>query len=317
MSNLWRSIFSPLFVFAIFRVMTPILYPSLGAGISGLSGSLNIALEGVMLVSAFMGVLVSAVTQSLLLAVAGAIASGVLVALVLAFVHLNLKADIVLAGIALNLFASGFTVFLLYLTAKSKGNSAALKSLMMPTVNIPLVKGIPIVGQMLSGHNILTYLAFLAVPVYWFIVNKTPLGLRIRAVGQSPDAAVSTGVRPDIIKVKALLISGIFASLGGIYLSMGYSSAFGRDMTAGRGFIALAVAVVAQNKPLRTLLYGFLFAAMFTFAVYLGSIKFPTELIQTIPYVMTIVVLIVYLLIGRRKRLAIRSTGKEASEKPA
>jgi len=317
MSNLWSSILSPLFVFAVFRVMTPILYPALGAGISGLSGSLNIALEGIMLVSALMGVIISAVSQSLILAVAGAIAAGLLVALVLAFVHLNLKADIVLAGIALNLFASGFTVFLLYLTAKSKGNSAALKSLMMPTLAIPLVKDIPVVGQMLSGHNILTYIALLAVPVYWVIVNKTPLGLRIRAVGQSPDAAISTGIRPDVIKLKALLISGVFASLGGIYLSMGYSSAFGRDMTAGRGFIALAVAVVAQNKPLRTLLYGFLFAAMFTFAVYLGSIKFPTELIQTIPYLMTVIVLVVYCLIGRRRPRPLQPAEKDASEKPA
>jgi simple sugar transport system permease protein len=316
-SNLWSSILSPLFVFAIFRVMTPILYPALGAGISGLSGSLNIALEGVMLVSALMGVIISAYTQSLIIAVVGAIAAGMLLSLVLAFVHLNLKADIVLAGIALNLFASGFTVFLLYITAGSKGNSAALKSLMMPTVNIPVLRDIPVVGQALSGHNILTYVALLAVPFYWFIVNKTPLGLRIRAVGQSPDAAVSTGVMPDMIKLKALLLSGFFASLGGIYLSMGYSSAFGRDMTAGRGFIALAVAVVAQNKPLRTLAYGFLFATMFTFAVYLGSIKFPSELIQTIPYLMTIVVLVIYCLTERKKRRTQKAAEKQAVEKTA
>jgi simple sugar transport system permease protein len=302
MSELLQSILSPLFGYAILRVMTPILFPAIGAGISFVSGSFNISLEASMLVSALIGVIVSAYTQSITLAVLAALAAGMFISLILAFLNLKLRADIILVGIALNLFASGFTVFLLFLTTGSKGVSATLKSLMLPQAQLPLIKNIPVVGQILSGHNLLTYFAIICVIIYYIILYKTPLGLRIRAVGQNADATISTGIKPERIKLIALLLSGLFASFGGIFLSMGYLSSFGRNMSAGRGFIAIGVAVVARNGPFLTLFYSFIFALAITLATYLGSMDFPSELIQVIPYLITIIVLTIYSLVEKNRK---------------
>jgi simple sugar transport system permease protein len=300
MNQLLKSILSPLFGFAIFRVMTPILFPALGAGISSQSGAINISIEGSLLMSALIGVVVSAFTQSMALAVLAGVASGMFISLVLAILNLKLKANIIIAAIALNLFASGFTIFFLFLTTQSKGTTASLKSLLIPNLELPLIRSIPVLGEVISGHNLLTYFALVSVFLYRVLLYNTSLGLRIRAVGQSPEAAVSTGIDPVKVQLTALLLSGFFSSFGGVFLTMGYTSSFGRDMTAGRGFIGLAIAVVARNEPLPILLYSFVFATAITLATYLGSIEFPSELIQTIPYIITIIVLTVYSYVEKR-----------------
>ena len=166
MNPLLKSIFSPEFGFATIRVMIPLFFSSIGFAIAELSGTTNIALEGTMLVAAFVGVMVSVFTRSLLLAFVAGIASGLGMAALLGYFHLKLKANIVLAAIALNLFATGITVFLLFLISHDKGTSSSLKSLVFPSFQIPLLKSIPVVGPILSGHNLLTYLSFLSVIVF-------------------------------------------------------------------------------------------------------------------------------------------------------
>ncbi|MBP8613100.1 MAG: ABC transporter permease, partial [Candidatus Atribacteria bacterium] len=224
MNPLLESIFSTGFLFSVLRVATPIIFPALGVAISTLSGSTNIALEGIMLISAFAGVIVSAFTNSLWLALIVGVAAGVLIALILGYFSLKLKADIVLAAIALNLLASGLTVFLLFIFTGDKGMSSSLKSLVFPDINIAFLAKIPILGPILNKQNILVYLAFLAVIIYYVIVFHTPLGLKIRAVGQNPEAASSVGINVTKIKIYALILSGVFGALGGLYLSMGYVS---------------------------------------------------------------------------------------------
>jgi ABC-type uncharacterized transport system permease subunit len=300
MDRLLKSIFSPLFGFAILRVMTALLFPALGAGISNHSGAINISIEGSLLMSALIGVMVSAFTQSYFLAILAGVAAGMSISFILAILNLKLKANIIIAAIALNLFASGFTVFFLFLTIHSKGTTASLNTLIIPSLEIPFIKNIPILGDIISGQNTLTYVSLFFVFLYHILLYNTPLGLRIRAVGQSSEAAVSTGINPERIKLISLLLSGFFSSFGGIFLTMGYTSSFGRDMTAGRGFIGLAIAVVARDKPLSILLYSLIFAAAFTFATYLGSIEFPSELIQTIPYIITVVILTLYSLFEKK-----------------
>jgi general nucleoside transport system permease protein len=294
MSPLLKNILSPEFVYAIFRVTTPILYAAMGVAISELAGAQNIALEGIMLISAFTGVVVSAVTGSLLLALVAGICAGVLLALILGYFHLGLKADITLSAIALNMLASGITVFLLFLITGDKGSSNSLKSLTFPEIALPVIGSIPVLGRMISGHNVLTYVAFLLVPVFYVVVYRTPLGLRIRAVGQNKNAAESVGINANRIKLTSLIISGVFGALGGLYLSMGYVSWFSRDMTAGRGFIAIAASTLGGLAPLGVLLSSLLFGLVNAFAVYIAAIKIPSELIQMIPYVMTVVALIVF-----------------------
>lgn len=302
MNPLLKSIFSASFGFAILRVMTPILFASIGVAISSLSGAINISMEGTMLIAAFFGVIVSAYTQNLILSLIAGILAGIGLASILAYFHLKLKADIILAAIALNMFSSGFTIFLLYIFAKDKGTSSSLKSLVFPSIHIPILKDIPIIGEIFSGHNLLTYLSLLSVLIFYIIIFKTPLGLRIRAVGQNPDAASSVGVNVNKIKFYALLISGIFGALGGLYLSMGYVSWFARDMTAGRGFIAIAASSLGAHLPLGVFLASILFGILNTIAIYLASLQIPSEFIQMIPYIATVITLTIYSIQASRKR---------------
>ncbi|RKX86018.1 MAG: ABC transporter permease [Spirochaetes bacterium] len=300
MSPLLSSIFSTGFAFAILRVMTPLLFPALGVAVSELAGSVNIALEGIMLVSAFFGVIVSAYTGSLFLALIAGIVAGVFMGALLAYFHLKMKADIILGAIALNMFASGITIFLLFLITGDKGSTSSLQSLVFPSIDIPLLKSIPILGEIFSGHNILTYAALLAVPFFYVLMFKTPLGLRIRAVGQNPDAAESVGINVDKIKLYALMLSGLFGALGGLYLSMGYVSWFSRDMTAGRGFIAIAAATLGGNMPVGILLSSLLFGFVNSIAIYIASLNVPSELIQMIPYLVTLIALAVFAMRAQR-----------------
>jgi len=302
LNPLLKSILSPSFGFAILRVMTPILFASIGVAITTLSGAVNISLEGTMLISAFFGVIVSAFTKSLILGLIAGILAGVALSSILSYFHLKLKADIILAAIALNLFASGLTVFLLYIFAKDKGTSSSLRSLVFPSIEIPILKDIPIAGEIFSGHNILTYVALLSVLIFYILIFKTPLGLRIRAVGQNPDAASSVGINVNKIKFYALILSGFFGALGGLYLSMGYVSWFARDMTAGRGFIAIAASNLGANLPLGVFLASILFGTLNTIAIYLSSLQIPSEFIQMIPYIATVITLAIYSIQASRKK---------------
>ena len=294
--------------------MTPILLPALGVAISELAGAVNIALEGIMLMSAFFGVIVSAFTGNIYLALLAGIAAGLATGAILAYFHLKLKADIILGAIALNMFASGFTIFMLYIFTGDKGSTSSLKSLVFPEIQIPLLKSIPVLGPIFSGHNIMTYIALLAVPFFYILVFKTPLGLRIRAVGQNPHAAESVGINVNKIKFYALLLSGLFGAFGGLYLSMGYVSWFSRDMTAGRGFIAIAASTLGGNMPMGMLWSSLLFGFVNAFAIYIASLDIPSELIQMIPYLITVIALAVFsfrLQMKKRKKEAVRDLYSE------
>jgi general nucleoside transport system permease protein len=316
MSPLLESLLSPEFGYAILRVMTPLLFPAIGVAFTALAGTINIALEGIMLVSAFTGVVVSAATGSYLITVLAGIGAGVLMASILAYFHLQLKADIILGAVALNLFASGITIFLSFLVTGDKGSTSALNSLVFPNIDIPVIGSIPILGPMLSGHNVLTYVAILSVFVFYLIIFRTPLGLRIRAVGQNADAAESVGVNVKRIRWYALMLSGLFGALGGLYLSMGYVSWFSRDMTAGRGFIAIAGATLGGNLPLGTFIASLFFGLVNAVAIYIATINVPSELIQMIPYAVTIVALAVYSSGARKKRKSGEQKAREEGSIP-
>lgn len=303
MNNFLANMITPQFGYSIIRVMTPLLLPALGAAISELSGAANIALEGIMLLAALFGVVVSAYTGSLLLAFIGGILAGVLVGTLLGFFHLRLKANIILSAIALNMFASGITIFLLYLLTGDKGNSSSLKSLTFPEIHIPILKSIPILGEILSGHNLITYLTIVAVLFYWILVYKTPLGLRIRATGQNPHAAQSVGINVNRIKLYALMLSGLFGALGGLYLSMGYVSWFSKDMTAGRGFIAIAASTLGNLTPLGIFLSSLLFGFVNAISIFISSLNIPSEIIQSIPYVVTVLALTLFSIRKKKAKL--------------
>ncbi len=294
MEKLFNVILTTTFGYSILRVTTPILFASLAALVSNKAGVINIGLEGIMLTSALTGVVVSAFTQSALIGIICAVIAGVLLSLLLAYFSLNLKSDIILTGIALNLLASGGTVFLLYLIAKDKGISISLKSMVAPEVNIPLLSSIPVLGDVLSGHNILTYLALITVFLVYVFLYRTPLGLKIRAVGENANAADSVGISVKKIQYLALMLSGALAALGGAYMSMGYVSWFSRDMTAGRGFIALAAEAMGRGTPVGTLIASLVFGFADALSNVMQSLRVPAEFVQMIPYLTTILGLVLY-----------------------
>ena len=189
MNNVFRLIFSTDFVYAIFRGMTPLLFAGMGAVLSDVAGVPNIALEGLMLIAAFTGMFFSYLTQSALMGLLGAIFAAVFFAGVLAFFTLYYKTSIILGGIAINSLASGGTVFFLYLAAGDKGTSISLASKSLPVVTIPLIDRIPVLGAILSGHNILTYISILAVVFTFYLLQRTAFGYHLRAVGEKKEAA--------------------------------------------------------------------------------------------------------------------------------
>ncbi|AEX85868.1 ABC transporter permease [Marinitoga sp. 1135] len=294
MNGVLSSILSWDFLSAGIRVTTPILLAALGALVAELAGTPNIALEGTMLFSAFVGVIISGFTQNIWLSIIGALITGWVMSSILAYFSLKLKTDIIMAAIALNIFASGGTVYALYLLTGDKGSSASVKSLVLPNIDIPIIKDIPILGNILSGHHVLTYVAVLMIFLVQYMLYKTPLGLRIRSVGESPDAARSVGISVFKTQYTALVISGLLASLAGVFLSMGYVSWFARDMTAGRGFIALAAQALggtsAYGVALGSLLFGFSEALSFS----LQFLNIPYEVTQSMPFLITVGALAFY-----------------------
>lgn len=288
------NILTPDFGYSVLRVTTPILFAALAAVICEKAGVINIALEGIMLTAALFGVIGSAITDSLIVGLLFAIAGGVLISAVLAYFALYLKTDIILSGIALNMLTVGGTIFLLSAVSGDKGTSTSLQSLVFPKVDIPLIESIPVLGPILSGHNILTYVAFIMVLLVFILLYKTRLGLRIRAVGENSDAAASVGISVKKIQVIALLLGGAIASLGGAYMSMGYLSHFSKNMVAGRGFIALAAEAMGQATPLGTMFASLLFGFAEAFSYTMQSLSIPAEFVRMIPYLATVVGLVIY-----------------------
>lgn len=322
-----QSILSASFLAAILRVTTPILLPSLGALLADRAGVINVGLEGMMLSAAFTGVVVSAYSQGWFGAEAGqaigpwlglllGIGVSMLMALLLGFFHLRLKADLILSGLAINILGASGTVAIMYELTGDRGNTSTLASLSMPFVPLPtFINDIPLVGgfvyNVFDNQSIMTWIAFIAVFLVAFLLYRTPFGTHLRASGENPAAAESVGIPVQRTRYIALMLSGMFAGLGGIHMSMGYLEGFQRDMTAGRGFIALATPLLGGSNPYGTggaaLIFGF-FDALST---RIGSMQIPSQLPQTIPYVATIMALVIYAL---QTRLTLRIRALRAAE---
>ncbi len=307
-SNILNGIFSAVFLASILRVATPILLPSLGALISNQAGVVNVGLEGIMLSAAFAGVLLSAQTHNAWIGALAGIIAGVAMALLLAFFHLQLNGDLVLGGLAINILGSAGTVALMVQLTGDQSSTLSLQSLQMPTLDLSILKAIPVAGSFLyivfGSQNIVTWIALISVGILWFFLYRTPIGRHIRAVGENPDAAASVGIDVRRMRYLALAVSGALAALGGVYLSMGYLNSFTRDMTAGRGFIALATPALGNNLPFGTALASLFFGFADALGIRLGTLNIPPEYAQMIPYVATILALVLNALNKRRAAAA-------------
>ena len=293
---------NPTFWFAVIRSMTPVLLTAMGASIARKAGLVNLSHEGVMLVSALAGVMGSAYTGSLLAGMICGVFFAVAIELLMAYFTLILKSDIVITGVAINLAAAGGTVFVMYSAIQDRGVSAKLYSLSYPAVELPFIKEIPFLGQILSGHNILTYMAFLMIIVVYIFIYKTTYGKKIRAVGQSPEAASSVGINVVKVQTVAFFLCGIFVAFGGMFLSMGYMTMFTANMTAGRGFIALAATNMAGGNPLGAFAGAFVYGFSYSLANYLQNANiFPLEAIMAFPYLFIVLVYALFSWFDRRR----------------
>ncbi len=298
--------------YIVLRSTAPILLVTLGAVITEQAGITNMALEGSMLWAALVGVLASAATGNVWIGLAGGILASLVVAWTLGFFALKLNANAVLCGVALNLVGTGGTVFVLFSLTGDKGISSSLASKTLPFIKLPYLGEIPWLGKVVSGQNIVVYLAILAVIVVHVILNKLTIGRRIRATGANVEAARSAGIDPDRVKFLALTVSGVLAGLAGCFLSMGYTSNFTSGISAGRGYVANAAQVVAGGTAVGAIFASLIFGITDALATFLQNIGLPPELIQSLPYAVTIIGFIV-VTISRDRREAARKRALFAS----
>jgi general nucleoside transport system permease protein len=274
------------------RGATPILYAALGGIFSERCGVLNIALEGIMLISAFSAVVGSYFTGNPWLGVLMGLVGGLLASFIHAFMSIHMRADQAIVGTGINILGAGLPNFLMLKIWDRQGLSPIVERI--HDWRIPIVADLPIIGPIIGQHSPLVYLAFLLVPVCWYVLFRTPFGLRLRAVGENPRAAETVGISVYGMRYAGVMISGLLASLGGAFMSVSYLSQYTNHMTAGRGFIGLAAMIFGRWNPwgamLSSLLFGF--AAGLQAALQAASVDIPPQFLLALPYVLTLVALV-------------------------
>jgi len=277
---------------ATLRVSTPLILCAMAGLFSERSGIVDISLEGKMLFAAFAAGALAAFTGSPWLALHG-------------FACITNRGDQVVSGLAINVLASGLTIVLGIAWFSQGGQTPALaaEARFMP-IDLPFVQSmakIPFVGQFLetvvSGHNLLVYVALTAVPITWWIVYKTRFGLRLRAVGENPLAVDTAGISVSGLRYKAVMIAGVLCGIAGTYLAIAQNAAFAREMTAGQGYIALAALIFGKWRPLPALLACLMFGFLDAVSIRLQGVELPgigevpVQFIQALPYILTVVLL--------------------------
>ena len=274
-----RELFTASLVMSTLRLATPLVLAALGGLFYERAGVINIALEGIMLAGAFTAAAVTYAVGNPWVGLLGGIGAGMLIAAIHALACIRYKADQVVTGTAINILMFGMPGFLSGAFFLSSGS----------TPQLPKEQLIPYTPMVMAG---------LLVPLTWYVLYRTPFGLRLRSVGENPAAADAAGVSVPLIRYSGVLVSGVLAGIGGAYLSIGQSSLFTRNMTSGRGFIGLAALIFGKWRPVQTMLACVLFG--FTEAVSIqmqGVVKLPSgedipvQFIQMVPYLLTIIVL--------------------------
>ena len=286
------------------KMATPLVFAALAALITRQAGMFNMGVEGMILCSALGAVIFAHYGNSIWIGLLGAIIIGLVTGMIIAFSSLTGKTDLYLTCIAFNLMATGGTVFVMYLlTGEKSTTSGAFRAYAVPTIDIPLIKDIPVLGRIISGQSLLTYLAVLSVFLVWFLLRKTRIGLRIRAVGENPKAAESVGISVPKVGYISFAFCGVFAGLSGAFLSMSWVQFFMKNMANGRGYIGLSAQNMANGEPVGSALAALLFGFTDSLSITLkNQTTFPTEFLNMIPYLATIIAIIITSMIAINKR---------------
>jgi simple sugar transport system permease protein len=271
----------------VISAATPLVYAAIGELVVEKSGVLNLGVEGMMLAGAVSGFAIAHVSGSAVMGVIAGVAAGMLLALIFAFLTLNLRASQVATGLALTIFGIGLSALL-----GQPLVGIAYEGL--PKLAIPVLSDLPVIGPMLFQHNLLVYGSIVLVVAVSFFLRRTQAGLIVRAVGDSPDAAHALGYPVIFVRYLATLFGGACAGLAGCYLSMAYAPMWIENMSAGRGWIALALVVFATWQPGRLLFGAYLFGGITILQLHAQAlgINVPSQLMSMLPYVATIVVLV-------------------------
>lgn len=271
-------------IFSTIRLATPLIFAALGGMFSERSGVINIALEGLMLAGAFTGAVITYEAGNPYLGLLAGMIAGAVLAYIYALACIKFQADQVVSGMAINFLMIGLPAVISGAIYDSSGST-------------PQIDKVNLLPEYFNRLSLAAILAFALVPVCWYVLYKTPFGLRLRATGENPAAADAAGVKVIRLRYIAVVISGVLAAAGGAYLSIGQSSLFTRNMTAGRGYIALAALILAKWRPWQTLFACLFFGLTEALTIQLGNLKLPSgesvpiQFIQIIPYVLTIIVL--------------------------
>jgi general nucleoside transport system permease protein len=272
------------------RLATPYLFAAIGETFGQRSGVLNLGVDGQMLLGAFAAFYVVYVTENLWLGLLAAIIVGALMGLAMAFVTVNLQAQQGISGIGFYLFGLGMSDLLFKMLV---GTVETVKG--FPKIHIPFLSDIPILGEIFFNHNLMVYGAFLLVPVSWFVQNKTTLGLKIRAVGENPEAADSLGVSVARVRYFTIIQGGILSGIAGASLSIALLNVFQQNMTSGLGFIAVALVYFGGWRPFGVLGGALLFSMVSSLQLWMQvkNVPIPSDIAVMLPYILTILVLVV------------------------
>lgn len=269
-----------------------LLLPALGGVISERSGVVNIAMEGMMLVGAYAGVMVALSTNNVLVGVLGAMIAGGLMALIHAVISINFKANQIVSGIAINIAALGLTNYLLLVQTSGQGVRSLASNLRLPVITWGPLANIPFLGPVLFQQNIIFYIALLILVGIQFLLFRTNIGLRIRAVGEHPQAADTAGVNVRLVRYLCVISSGLLSGLAGAFLALGINGIFNSNMTAGAGYIALAAMIFGKYTPLGTALACLIFGLGEALSVRMQDSGVSPYLLSTIPYILTLIALV-------------------------
>lgn len=272
------------------RLATPYLYAALGETFGQKSGVLNLGVEGIMLLGAFAAFYTTFITENLWLGLLAAILVGGVMGFVVAVINVTLKAEQGISGIGVYLFGLGMSELLFQ---KTLGTVETVSG--FPSLYIPFLSDIPIIGEILFQQNFLVYIAYLMVPIAWFILNKTTLGLKIRAVGENPEAADTLGVSVGRVRYFTEIFGGVMSGIAGASLSIALLNVFQQNLTSGLGFIAVALVYFGGWRPVGVLVGSLIFSMVNSLQLWVQvlNIPIPSDIAVMMPYVLTILALIV------------------------
>ena len=303
MDGLWLQFL--LTIDATLRVATPLILCAMAGIFSERSGIIDISLEGKMLMSAFVAASVAAVTGQPWLALMMAIGVSVILSIIHGFACITHRGNQVVSGLAINILASGLTVTLGIAFFAQGGQTPYLKGdQRFQPITLPFadaLRDLPLIGliyaEVISGHNIIVWLALLAVVVTSFVMMRTRFGLRLRAVGEKPEAVDTAGISVIVMRYQAVIIAGVLCGIAGAYLSIAHGAGFVREMTAGKGYIALAAMIFGNWRPLQALYACLMFGFLDAVAARVQGLELPligeisSDLILALPYVLTVIFL--------------------------